>query len=49
MTDELEEIWKEAVVAQTRYDPGIFLDGLRKTTKHEVRMAGVAAAMEPST
>jgi hypothetical protein len=29
MADELEEIWKEAVVVQTRYDPGIFLDGLR--------------------
>jgi hypothetical protein len=40
MTDELEEIWKEVVVVQTSYDPGIFLAGLRKTTKHQVRMAG---------
>jgi hypothetical protein len=31
--DELEKIWKEAVVIQSRYDPGIFPEELRKTIK----------------
>jgi hypothetical protein len=33
MTDELEGIWKEAVVVQARYYDGISLQGLGKTTK----------------
>jgi hypothetical protein len=33
MNDELERILKEAVVAYSRYRPGISLQGLRKTTK----------------
>jgi hypothetical protein len=33
MNDELENIWKEAVVAESRYYPSICLGGLRKTTK----------------
>jgi hypothetical protein len=33
MNDELERIWKEAVVAHLRYYPGICLMGLRKTMK----------------
>jgi hypothetical protein len=28
MTDELKTIWKEAVVAKTRYYLSIFVDGL---------------------
>jgi hypothetical protein len=41
MKNELERIWKEVVVARTRYYyPGICLEGLRKTTK-PVRKAGV--------
>jgi hypothetical protein len=33
MIDELERIWKEAVVFYWRYYPGICLEGLGKTTK----------------
>jgi hypothetical protein len=33
MTDEVERFWKKAVVAQRRYHIGIYLEGLRKTTK----------------
>jgi hypothetical protein len=32
MDDELERIWKEAVVARSRYHSGICLVGLRKPT-----------------
>jgi hypothetical protein len=32
-TDKLERIWKEAVVAKTRYYLGICLVGLRRATK----------------
>jgi hypothetical protein len=31
--DELENIWKHAVVAKSAYDPSICLEELRKTTK----------------
>jgi hypothetical protein len=34
MTDELEMSWKEIVVTYSRYYPGIFLVGLRKTMKN---------------
>jgi hypothetical protein len=33
MHEKLEMIWKEAVVSWSRYYPGIFLEGLNKTTK----------------
>jgi hypothetical protein len=33
MTDEYEWIWKEAVVVQSRYCPGISLEGLSNITK----------------
>jgi hypothetical protein len=33
MNNEFEKIWKEAVVACSRYYPGICLEGLRKTAK----------------
>jgi hypothetical protein len=32
--DELEWIWKESVMAQLRYYPGICLGGLRKNMKN---------------
>jgi hypothetical protein len=34
MIDELKRIWKEAIVAYSRYYPGICLEGLRKTIKN---------------
>jgi len=33
MNDELERMWKEALIACFRYVPSIFLEWLRKTTK----------------
>jgi hypothetical protein len=36
----LEKIWKQAVVANSRYYPGIYQEDLRKTLKH-VRLVGV--------
>jgi hypothetical protein len=33
MNDELERIWKEDVVAKSRYSTDICLEGLKKTTK----------------
>jgi hypothetical protein len=38
---ESERIWKEAVVAKSRYYPGIFLKVLRKTTNTSGRIAYV--------
>jgi hypothetical protein len=35
MVDELERIWKEAVLAKSRYCPGIiYIEGLKKTTEN---------------
>jgi hypothetical protein len=34
VNNELERIWKEAVVANFRYYPGVRLDGLRKPRKY---------------
>jgi hypothetical protein len=42
--DEVEMMRKEAVVAYSRYDPGICLEGLRKTAKH-LRTAGIPAVI----
>jgi hypothetical protein len=39
---DLERVWKEAVVACSRYYTGICVEGLRNTTKN-VRIAGVPA------
>jgi hypothetical protein len=41
--DELETIWKEMLMASSWYFPRICLEGLRKTMKTSVRMAGVPA------
>jgi hypothetical protein len=43
VNDKLENIWKEAVVVNFRHYFGIFLEGLRKTTKTSVRIAGLRA------
>jgi hypothetical protein len=43
MNNEYERIWKEAVVAQCRYYPGIFLERPIKTAPKSVREAGVQA------
>jgi hypothetical protein len=34
MNDELERIWKEVVIARSKYYPDIFLKGSRKTMKN---------------
>jgi hypothetical protein len=34
ITDELESIWKEAILAYSRYYPSKFLEGLRKATRN---------------
>jgi hypothetical protein len=41
MIDEFERIWKDVVMAQLRDCPTICLEGMRKTTKISVRIAGV--------
>jgi hypothetical protein len=46
MTDELERIWREAVMAYSRYYPSICLEGLRETTKTSVRIPGVPAEIQ---
>jgi hypothetical protein len=33
MKNELERIWKETAIAQQRYNPSIYLEGVVKTTK----------------
>jgi Zn ribbon nucleic-acid-binding protein len=33
MIEELERIWKETVVAKSKYCPGVFLEVLRKLSK----------------
>jgi hypothetical protein len=38
MTDKSERIWKEVVMAQVTYYPGIHLERLRKTTKTSIRI-----------
>jgi hypothetical protein len=50
MDDELERIWKEVVIAQSRYYPSICPDGLRETMKKSsVRIGGSGPGFEPST
>jgi hypothetical protein len=46
MNDELERIWKEALVAFSRYYPVIYLEGLRKTKQRKRdKPAGVSAVV----
>jgi hypothetical protein len=41
--DESERTWKEAIVADLRYYPGICLEGLGKPRKASVRITGLRA------
>jgi hypothetical protein len=38
LKDELERIWKEMIVAQSRFHPDICVGGLRKTTKDLIKV-----------
>jgi hypothetical protein len=38
MSNELERIWKEAVVACSRHYPGICLEGLKKIMKTLIKI-----------
>jgi hypothetical protein len=49
MNGELERIWKEVVVVLTKYNPDIFLEGLRKTTKHLGVLAEIRTEHLPNT
>jgi hypothetical protein len=40
---ELERIWKEAIMAKSKYSPCISLEGLKKTTKTSTTIAGAPA------
>jgi hypothetical protein len=46
MNDEMEKIWKEAVMAQLRYYPCICLGRLKKTAQESVRIAGALAEIQ---
>jgi hypothetical protein len=46
MSDKLERIWKEVVMAYSRYYPGIFLEGLKKIMKTLVRIACIPVESE---
>jgi hypothetical protein len=43
LQNELERTWKEVAVAQLRFHPCIYLEGMRKTIKASVRMASLPA------
>jgi hypothetical protein len=45
MTDELESIQKESVMAKLWYCPDIYLEGLRETRKISVRIANVPSGI----
>jgi hypothetical protein len=45
MTNEFERIQKESVMAKLWYSPGIYLEGLRETTKLLVRIVSVPAGI----
>jgi hypothetical protein len=43
MNDKLYRMWKEAVVAKFKEPSAVFPEGLRKTTKKIVMIAGLRA------
>jgi hypothetical protein len=49
MYAQLKRFWKEVVVAQSRYYPGICLDRLSKTTKTCVGFEVLTAVVMKST
>jgi hypothetical protein len=34
MNDELESVWKEAVMAQSRYTPGVCMEEMKKSIRN---------------
>jgi hypothetical protein len=46
MDDKLKTIWKEMLMASSRFISRICLDGLRKTMKTSVRIAGVPVKIQ---
>jgi hypothetical protein len=42
-SEELTRLYKEAGWHNLRYSPGMFLEGMRKTTKTSVRIVGLRA------
>jgi hypothetical protein len=51
MNDELERIWKEAVMALSRHSPGIWLEGLMKATRNKIAyvLADIRTEHPPDT
>jgi hypothetical protein len=47
MIDELESIWKEAIMTEIRYHSGIYVKG-RKTTKISLTIAVSEPKFEPN-
>jgi hypothetical protein len=45
MDDELERVLKNMIVAQSKYYPGICLEGLKRTMKASVKKAAVPAGI----
>jgi antibiotic biosynthesis monooxygenase (ABM) superfamily enzyme len=46
MNDELERFWKEEVMVQLRFYPGICLEGLNKITKTSIRVVSVPSRIQ---
>jgi hypothetical protein len=49
MIDELERIWKEAVMAYSKKYPEISLESWGKTRKTSVKLAGVSAEIRTNS
>jgi hypothetical protein len=43
MSNKLERIWKEPVMASSRHCPDIYLEGLRKSTKNLSEDVGIGS------
>jgi hypothetical protein len=41
MNDQVQKVWEEAAVEQSRFEPAILRGVLRKATKYPDRLAGV--------
>jgi hypothetical protein len=49
VNEKLKTIWKEAVVAYSKYHAGICLEELRKTTKYVSQDSQCPQRLEPGT